>query len=250
MNNELTILTCNYNTHELISNLLKSAKSCFNEMPSIMVMNTSTDPKESIELSNKGIKHYNFKGGIHGEAVNLGFRKVRTRYVLLVDSDIIFLKDIDKIFEKFKETGGVLMGKIVGDVGGKSLYPRVEPWYCFIDLNHLKLHKIDFFDREKTKNSKNTDRVYDIGSTMYEKVVESGKLIVDAPFLENKYFKHYGGMSWRTQKFDGSKGDTDIDFGGTHPHKILYDIGMQVKQEYLAETEYLKNIDINNIVYA
>lgn len=248
MKNELTILTCNFNTAELVVNLLRSAKLKFAEMPNVVVMNTSTDLNETNLLAQHNIPHYNFVGGIHGEAVNLGFKKIQTKYVLLVDSDLIFLKDIKEMFQIFKDNNLSLMGKIVGDVGEKKLYPRVEPWYCFIDLEELKKHKIQFFDREKTKASKNSSRVYDIGSTMYEDILaRSQKEIGDAPFLEKRYFKHYGGMSWRTQKFNNKDVDTDIDFGGTHPHQILFDIGMQVKQEYLRETECLKDITISDL---
>ena len=244
----LTLLTCNYNTPGLIVNLLKSLKHTSSNLPKVVVMNTSTI--DSDDLKKYGIPYYNFRGGIHGEAINLGLTKITTRYVLLVDSDVLFLKDFSPAFEKFKSSNLALMGKVVGDCAGKSLYPRVEPWYCFMDLYQLKQHKIKFFDRERTERSKarltNPPRVYDIGSTMFEDITKENLLIGDVN-LENKFFKHYGGMSWRAKKYDPFQADTDIDFGGTHPHKCLFDLGLYIEQLYFKETEYLVPIDIKNI---
>lgn len=240
----LTLLTCNYNTDDLVINLLKSVKQTCAELPQVLVANTSKSHEPGL-LDDNGIPYFNYRNGIHGEAVNLALRKIQTRYVLLVDSDVIFFQDFKKPFEKFKESGCALMGKVVGDCGGKALYERVEPWYCFIDLYQLKQHKIDFFDREKTKDSKNGKypKIFDIGSTMFMDVTNRGMTVGDVN-LEGKYFKHYGGMSWRVQTYDPTQEDTDIDFGGTHPNKVLYDIGMQIRQQYEQETISLKDINI------
>lgn len=223
--------------------MLKSLKLTASELPKVMVMNTSKSHLRN-ELDENSIPYYNFRNGTHGEAVNLGLKKINTRYVLLVDSDIIFLKDYQKAFDKFKNNQLTLMGNVVGDVGKKRLHPRVEPWYCFIDLNFLKSFKIEFFDRERTKKSKEEGNIiYDVGSTMFEDITKAGGLVGNVD-LEGKYFKHYEGMSWRTQKFNPNQGDTDIDFGGTHPHRELYDVGVRVRQEYDRETTYLQNVNI------
>jgi len=183
-------------------------------------------------------------GYTHGEAVNAAFNYIDTEYVLLVDSDIIFLQDFQKPFEAFKKSNAAIMGKVVTNCGHKALHPRVEPWYCFLNLDKLKKFNISFFDPIRTKKSKEEgERVYDIGSTMFEDVEAADMLIADAS-LENKYFKHYGGMSWRVQSYNPEQADTDIDFGGTHPNKILYDYGLVVKETYDKETVIFDDIDI------
>lgn len=243
---DLTILTCNYETPHQIKNLLKSVYNTSSELPKVVVMNTGKTDASDKELEEDGIPYYNFRGATHAEAVNLGFHKVTTRYVLLVDSDVIFLRDLKNAFEIFKSYDFTLMGKVVGDCGGKQLYSRVEPWYCFIDLDRLKHYRIKFSDHDRVKESKaNGGRVYDIGSTMFEDVAKYNLTVGDVT-MENKFFKHYGGMSWRMQSYDPTKGDTDIDFGGTHPHKVLYDIGLKVKETYDKETASLKDVDIKN----
>jgi hypothetical protein len=239
---DLTVITCNYNTPDLTINMLKSLKLVSSELPKVLVMNTSKSHQRNA-LDDNDIPYYNFRHGIHGEAVNLGLKKITTRYALLVDTDVIFLQDWQKPFQKLKDGNFTMLGKVVGDCGGKSLYERVEPWYCFMDLTHIKSIKARFFDVDRTKASKTTNKVYDVGSTLFEDVTKAGGLIGNVD-LEGKYFKHYGGMSWRTQKYNPNVGDTDIDFGGTHPHKVLYDIGLRVRQEYDRETAYLEDVNI------
>lgn len=244
---DLTLITCNYNTPNLIIKLLQSVKHTSSQLPNVIVMNTSTAEDSDKILSENNIPYFNFKGASHGEAVDSAFEKVKTQYVLLVDSDVIFLKDFLPVFEKFKSSNLTLMGKVIGNVAGKNLYERVEPWYCFIHYEKLKNNKIIFFDKERVKKSKeNNMKVYDVGSTMFEDVQKADLLIGNVD-LENKYFKHYGGMSWHCQKYNSLEEDTDIDFGGTHPHEILWNIGQQRKNQYDIETEYLKNIDIKSL---
>jgi len=197
-----------------------------------------TDSKDMVV----GIPYHTCENTSHGNAVNKAFEMIQTRYVLLVDSDVLFLKDFNKPFNKFKEGGFALMGEVVGDRGGKSLYPRVNPWFCFIDLEQLKKHNIKFYDGERTerskRNSTNPSRVYDIGSTMFEDIINAGLTIADVK-MENKYFKHYEGMSWRVQKYNPDNGDTDIDIGGTHDNKALYEYGLKVQEQYRKDVESL-----------
>lgn len=220
---DLTIVTCNCDTPDLIINLKRSIEKHCSVLPKILVMDTG----ESSMMAIQNIKMLNTS---HGNAVNAAFDLVKTRYMLLVDSDVLFLKDIKKPYEKFKEGGFVLMGEVVGDRGGKSLYPRVNPWFCFIDLEQLKEHNINFYDHHRTKEMK-SERIYDIGSTMFEDVINAELTVANAK-MENKYFKHYEGMSWRVQKYNPDNGDTDIDIGGTHDNIQLYKLGLYIREQY------------------
>lgn len=242
---DLTLLTCNYNTPDLIVNLLKSVKATCHKLPKVVVMDTS--PKRSNILTDLEIPNYFLPGGTHGDAVNLGMDEVKTNYVLLVDSDVIFLQDFNPAFEKFKQFNVTLMGNVVGNCAGKSLHPRVEPWFCFMDLEVLKTHNIKFFDKERTRKSKlEGKRVYDIGSTMFEDVLREDLPIGNCN-MENKYFKHYGGMSWHVPKFNGNDGDTDIDFGGTHPHLGLLNHGLRIQAQYKEDVRVLEDVEIKGI---
>jgi glycosyltransferase involved in cell wall biosynthesis len=230
---DLTIISCNYNTPNLIDNLIKSIKKTCINVPKILIMENSYNDTLS-QIKNKDFDiDYNFNSS-HGESVNKAFTLIKTRYILLVDSDVLFLKDIKILFEKFKESNAVLMGEIVGDRGGKSIYPRVNPWFCFMDLQTLNNYNIKFYDHYRTKQIK-SEKIYDIGSTMYEDVLKNDLIIANAK-MENVYFKHYEGMSWRVQKYDPTQPDTDIDIGGTHPNKALYEYGLKVQQQYEIDT--------------
>jgi hypothetical protein len=220
---DLTIVTCNCDTPDLIINLKRSIEKHCSVLPKILVMDTG-------ESSMMGIQNIKMLNTSHGNAVNAAFDLVKTRYMLLVDSDVLFLKDIKQPYEKFKEGGFVLMGEVVGDRGGKSLYPRVNPWFCFIDLEQLKEHNINFYDHHRTKEMK-SERIYDIGSTMFEDVINAELTVANAK-MENKYFKHYEGMSWRVQKYNPDNGDTDIDIGGTHDNIQLYKLGLYIREQY------------------
>lgn len=240
---DLTILTCNYDTPDLILNLIRSINKTSTITPNILVVNTSKSGKCK-ELIDNNINHIDYFGATHGEAVNRGFEYITTRYVLLVDSDVLFLKDFGPVFDRFKTDNLSAMGRIVGDAGEKKLHSRIEPWYCFIDLEFIKKHNIKFFDGDRTLKSKSENKiynspVYDVGSTMLEDIIKFGGFVGDVS-LEGKYFKHYGGMSWRIQNYNPNDIDTDIDFGGTHPHRILYDIGIKIRAEYDSDVEKLK----------
>lgn len=233
----LTILTCNYNTPFLIKNLIKSIKKTQKILPDeILVVNTGhDDPYEDFNTDSLSLY---LQGRSHGEASNIVLRwSISNRYALLVDSDVLFLKDISKPFQIFKDGGYALMGEVVGDRGGKKLHPRVNPWFCFMDLKQLKQHNIQFYDHHRTKEIK-SDKIYDIGSTMYEDVINAGLTIAHAK-MEGKYFKHYEGMSWRVQKYDPDNGDTDIDIGGTHDNIQLYELGLRVREQYEQDVKKL-----------
>ena len=236
---DLTILTCNYNTPELILYLKKSIDKYSDLDAKFLVINTSTDDVSEHILDNNKIEFINLKNQTHGRGVNFGLQHIKTNYTLLLDSDVIITGRLKGIYNKFVENNLALAGRVVGDEGGKKLYPRVDPSFCFIDSRKLKENNIVFFDETRTILSRQSgDRVYNIGSTMYEDVKNNNLIIGDFD-LRNKKFIHYEGMSWRVQSFNPNQEDTDIDFGGTHPNAALKQIGEQVKRQYLHDIKHL-----------
>lgn len=238
---DLTIVTCNYNTVDLVRNLITSIRKVCKTVPKILVMDTGEIPTPSKDMISGGdygdIQYFWKKNTTHGNGVNLAMDLVKTRYMLLVDSDVLFLQDIEKPFNIFKDGEFTLMGEVVGDRGGKSLYPRVNPWFCFMDLKQLHEKGIQFYDHYRTKVLK-SPKIYDIGSSMYEDVLNN-ELSVANVLMENKYFRHYEGMSWRVQRYNPNNGDTDVDVGGTHDNKALYEYGLQVMEQYERDVKNL-----------
>lgn len=233
---ELTIVTCDYNTPDLTKNLVRSIRKNCSEKYNIIIVNTGYEDYKT-EYQSEGVLVYNFLNSSHGNGVNYALDQlVKTRYVLLVDTDVIFLKDIVKPFTKFKENDLAIMGEVVGNRGGKLLKQRVNPWFCFIDLQKLKKHNISFYDHYRTKECK-TVVAYDIGSTMFEDCIDN-RLKVGDYMMEDIYFKHYEGMSWRVQKYNPNNEDTDIDIGGTHNNIHLYQYGLKVREQYLKDIKH------------
>jgi glycosyltransferase involved in cell wall biosynthesis len=233
------IVSCCYNTPELVANLAKSIKSGCENTYDFLVMNTSTDKECEVLFDMFAVNFYSNPGLSHGEGVNFAMKFADYDYMLLIDSDVIVHKDLKPAIDRFIDGGFALMGNVSGDRGGKSLYPRVDPWFCFMNLKQLKEHNIKFFDPIRTKRSKSESRVYDVGSTMFEDVMNAGLTVANVN-LEGKYFKHYEGMSWRVQKYNPYNEDTDVDFGGTHDNRNLYLLGKKVQELYDRDTEELR----------
>jgi len=232
----LSILTCNYDTPVITTNMLRSLNrisSC--HIDHCYVMDTSPTSGQLRHHLPDGVIIEDLPNYSHGKAVNHALNLIENDHILLIDSDVIFYKDIAPIYQKFKEGNFTLLGNVSGDRGGKALHPRVDPWFCFINRRHLMGNDIKFFDEERTVNSRNTSRVYDVGSTMFEDVLNANLLIANFN-AENKYFKHYEGMSWRVQKYNPNDIDTNIDVGGTHNNHALYKYGLQIKEQYDRDT--------------
>lgn len=232
----LSILTCNYDTPVITANMLRS----LNRSSSLLidyyyVMDTSPASSQLWHHLPDGVIIEDLPNYSHGKAVNHALNLINNEHILLIDSDVIFYKDIAPIYQKFKEGNFTLLGNVSGDRGGKSLYPRVDPWFCFINRQHLIDNGITFFDEERTVKSRNTDKIYDVGSTMFEDVLNANLLVANFN-AENKYFKHYEGMSWRVQKYNPNDVDTDIDVGGTHNNRMLYEYGLQIREQYERDT--------------
>ncbi len=228
----LSILTCNYNTPDITKNMLHSLRMTSKfKLDGIYVMDTSPESGNLQHHLTEDIIIKDLPNYSHGSAVNYGLEFIENDHILLIDSDVIFYKDIGPIYEKFKQGDFTLLGNVSGNRGGKLLHPRVDPWFCFINNKHLKDHNIIFLDEQRTRNSRSTDIVYDVGSTMFEDILNADLRVANFN-AENKYFKHYEGMSWRIQKYNPTDIDTDIDFGGTHNNLSLYNYGMLVKAQY------------------
>jgi hypothetical protein len=103
-----------------------------------------------------------------------------------------------------------LMGEICGDRGGFHIHKRVHPWWCLVDMNFIREHKIQFVDFERIKSSHSESFVitskladprdrrlfyYDAGSTMYEDVINNHGITADIG--DDLPYVHIEGASWR-----------------------------------------------------
>jgi len=237
---DLTLITCSYNTPIVTLTMLRSF--CAHHLYiNPLIIDNSTDDETEVLLKSYNITYLRNRGGLHNRSVDILFDNVTTRYVLLVDTDIIFLKDQQPIFEMFKQSSVALLGDICGDRGGKSIHNRVHPWYCWVDLNQIKAHNIKFFN--SIKQFSKSSKIYDVGCTFFEDVREARLKIGDIK-VENNYFKHYEGMSWRTKRYGNDDGDIDHDATAVHNNQQLYILGKYNEEMYNKEIETYKNIQI------
>lgn len=237
----LTLITCSYNTPDITLTMLKSFVSVHithQTKQSIILIDNSTNSETTALLNNSNIPYRSFPGNTHGQGINEALKICKTDYALLVDTDIIFLKSHITLFEQFKQMGLTIMGKIEGCRGGKQIYNRVNPWHCFINVKHIKDNNIVYFDDVRMKDSFKTNYIYDIGSTFFEDV-KNAKFKIGNTDLENNYFLHFEGMSWYKNKYNPHDEDTGIDFGGTHNninfvhfHDEKYKMFENIKEQY------------------
>jgi hypothetical protein len=241
--NNLTLISASYNTPDITEYMVKTFCNLYKETP-ILICENSTDEKTINFLNENKIPYIRNKNGLHAPSVDLLLNNITTDYALLVDTDILFLKDISYIFEQFVSNDITLMGEIVGDRGGKKLHKRVNPWHCFINVKHIKQYNIKFYDEYRLK-SRNEIR-YDVGSSFFEDIHKLKLKIADFNG-QDIYYKHFEGMSWRVNKFKkhGIDGDIDNNINDTHNNIALYEYGMHIYDMYVKEIEKLKNLKIN-----
>jgi len=240
---DLTLISCSYNTPDVTMLMLKSFALVHDAPQHVLISENSTNEDTTLLLNKYNIPYIRNQGFTHGDGINELLEQCNTKYALLVDTDVIFLKNHLDVFKQFKEMELALMGKIEGDRGGKRIYKRVNPWHCFINVDLIKHHNIKFFDQELMKNSFNTDCIYDIGSTFFKSVKENKLRIGDVDY-SNEYFLHLEGMSWYKNKFDPSKEDTGIDFGGTHNN---FGFVQAYEQKYAYFNHIKSRFECNNL---
>lgn len=209
---ELTLVTCSYNTPEVTMGLLKSFyyhhKNISNKF-NIVLMENSTNENTVKLLEENNIPFKRLPSCTHSNGVDQALKWIKTKYALLLDTDVIFHKPITTVYNTFKTQGYATLGNIMGSRGGYNLMPRVFPWFQIIDMDQINKFGIHYHDQTRidmTKSNgffgniplqKNEGLVYyDVGSSFLEDIIKHGLSVYDIN-LENNLFTHYEGMSWQ-----------------------------------------------------
>lgn len=211
---DLTLITNSFNTPHHFSTMLKSFIHIHGDGPhNILICENSTNDETQKILDANNIGYLKTPGGTHSRSIDRLLLTCNTQYALLVDSDIIFLEKIDKLLDIMKTNNATLMGEISGDRGGYTLHQRIHPWFCLINVDHIRKNKIKFHDQKKIDDTNsnyfyeavpinpfkgNIRPFYDVGSTFYEEINNKKLKILDAKGIQ-KYFKHFEGSSWHRQ---------------------------------------------------
>lgn len=202
----------------------------FNEAHNVnwLISENSTD-EETVQLLDKyNIPYFKNKGFRHYQGIDFLLQKCETKYALLIDSDVVFRKNIEPLWNMIKDIDFVIAGERGGDRGGKLLYPRIYPWFCFLNVETIKNKGFSFDNDEGLNIGKQlNERLWDVGSGIYDKVVKAGCIVIDMEQDMAPYFYHYEGMSWRKN---------------IPEYKVF---GEAVEQSYRQEIENHKNVRLD-----
>lgn len=207
--NDLTLISFNFNTPQVIYTMLASFVRHHGTGPhGLLLYENSTNDLSADMLKQYGVPFKRHHGKKHIDALEDMIKDCPTRYALVVDSDIIFRKSIESVFETFKKSTAALFGEVCGDRAGFKLHPRVHPWFMFIDMAQIRAAKIKFCDWKKVVQSHSegfykvppiqADKegtYYDVGATFYEDIKAAWLKIYDFK-ADPKYFYHFEAMSW------------------------------------------------------
>jgi hypothetical protein len=239
----LTLTSCSYNTPEVTLTMLKSYFK-YHDSTHVLICENSSNDETEILLKNNNVPYIKNKNGLHSPSVDVLIQNCKTDYMLLVDTDIIFLKNHTDILDMMKKMDITLLGEVCGDRGGKKLHNRVHPWHCFINVKNIKEKGIKFYDYDR-QVKRDGEKIYDVGASFFEDIKKNNYKIGNVK-LQDIYFKHYEGMSWRTLKFGESEGNIDVDNNATHNNKELYKYGKFIERMYKPEIETYKDV----VIYA
>jgi hypothetical protein len=238
----VTLAACSYNTPMVTETMLKSFFTHHKEC-NVLICENSTNEDTVTILQKHKVPFIRNKGGLHSPSVDALIGNCKTDYMLLVDTDVIFLQNHEKLLNQFLSLDLTLMGEICGDRGGKSLHYRVHPWHCFIHVKNIKHYGIKFYDKQRLSKRDGT-KIYDVGASFFEDI-RIHKLKIGQISVQDIYFKHYEGMSWRTLKYGKTEGNIDINADDTHNNLELYRYGKLIEQMYNQEIDLYKNAQIN-----
>lgn len=241
MFDNFSLVTCSYNTPHITMTMLKSWKEINGNVSNQLYLVDNSVDESTVELlKNNDIEYARSIGGKHFEGVQHILSNVKTKYALLVDTDVIFKKDITPILEMFIKGEYAIMGEVCGDRGGQPLFPRIHPWFCFIDVEKIRNRRIAFVNPRKLTltnswgyhgndalDNGRPGRKYDVGATFLEDIMQSGLKAYNIK-LDPEYYFHYEGMSWR-----GSSGIPSL-VNAQRANEIAYQ----------SDYEKFKNVDI------
>lgn len=207
---DLTVIICSYKAN-------KEFKLCLHQLGLagitnlLIYENSPVEYTENRDMLNKfKIPYIDNPGGDHASTMNRALEECNTKYALLLDSDCILLSEIYPQYNFVKKNNITLYGDIQGDRGGFHIHKRVHPWFCFVDMEFIRFHGIQFVDFERIKSSHSETFVdckrlserrdpsghyYDAGSSMFEDVVRGGGIVADIG--DYKPYWHKEGSSWR-----------------------------------------------------
>lgn len=210
----LTLLSVNWNQQPALELMLKSYVKHHallylpHKLRLLLVDNGSTDgSKEWLRANDVPFVDLPVNIG-HEQAINLVYDQIKTRHVLLCDSDVEFTCDV-QIYEEYLRNGYTSVGDYLHQ---PPLKPRIAPWF------HMFNYKEMWNAGVRTWRDPSADSSYDTGSWYYEQMLLNGfkgYYILQCPKergIANKYerFNHFGSVSWDTNLKPEHKAEIEL----------------------------------------
>ncbi len=241
---DLTLLCCSYETPQIIQLMFQSFVYHHpdTKIPLIVMENSKSDETEQI-LKKNNIFYHRTPGATHSPSVSLGLESVKTKYCLLVDSDILFLKPVDALMRMFVENNLALMGEMQESRGGYNLHPRISPHACFIDMEKIDRYGIKYHDQTRIDSTQSNgffgniplqknggEKYYDVGSTFLEDIRTNNLKIAKINSKLTEYVFHAESGSWATKS--GIPG--------------YIELGKQRENRFFERAKMYENVSIEN----
>lgn len=204
--NDITVLTATYNNNILTGMMLKSLYKQLDTDIKISIIDNGTkifadnDMKELFDvIDNTNFKltpNYNQPSRNHCSSIDYAFKNcIKTKYVLLVDNDILFKPSVKQLLENLPDDFDC-----VGEVGWDSTPPnRLFPYFCIINLEKFKQDNLNYFDETRIiKNSRICNK-YDTGYSFYEDIKTLNWNIIPIKFKD--YIVHLKGAMNNNKNF-------------------------------------------------
>ena len=202
---QFTLITCSYNTPVFTECMLMSFTKYHEGVNKIIIIENS-DPSDKTRsiLDKNNIPYVDGHkvlppapekdgwGWSHHKGLDWAVNNCDTPYCLIVDTDILFKRNIDYLFDFFAHSCTVNTG-MLGSLqekgwGGsnKLLVQRIHPSFMMLNADYFKEKKLTFNGSITTDLDEKIES-YDVGSYIYRRMQKDGKQIIDIGPCNNIY---------------------------------------------------------------
>lgn len=209
---DLTLLSVSFNNNILTGMMLKSFTKMTNyeDIQMIIIDNGDKLPidermKEVVTV----IDNFNHKllsdekqaSRNHCKAIDYALKNcIKTKYVLLVDNDILFKPNLLEFLKKLD----IENYDCVGEIGFDNTPPnRLFPHFCIIDVKKFNKENLNYFDRERIIWKGSICNRYDTGYSFYEDIKDSWKIKIIK--ISDVCIHLKGGMNEKKNVYDWLK---------------------------------------------
>lgn len=202
---DITLLTVGWNQQPVLELMLKSyiRSHYYGEPLKLMLVDNGSDDGSKEWLRENEIPFFDLGENIgHENAVNAVYEEIKTKYALLVDTDVEFKENVFGYTDELK--GNVVSaGEIIRNwINETEIKVRVSPWFLMWDVERVRAAGIGTF-----RDVNCSDWTYDVASWFTERLQDAGFANRHIPRLPGNQdedivsmryvrFDHIGKVSW------------------------------------------------------